>query len=165
MDIKAAVERLEHSTEFSRWKKQHPNSFFADAFMIFDDEGKTHWQLGYYDAASKKITVFVMEDVILVKQPGDVFKKENDAVLKVDLDKVALDSGEALKKVREVCILEYPAEKVVKTIFILQHIKEGLVWNITNITESLKTINVKIDAGTGKVVGHKLVSLFEFRKK
>ncbi len=165
MEIKEVVERLEHSTEFSRWKKEHKNSFFADAFMIADDEEQSHWQLGYYDEDENRITVFVMEKVIHVKEPAEVFKKDKDAVLKVNLGKVKLGVEDVKRKLRELLTLEYSKEKIVKSIFILQNIKVGQVWNVTNITESFKTLNVKIDAETGKVLEHKLVSLFEFRKR
>ena len=50
-----------------------------------------------------------------------------------------------------------------KTIAILQNIELGQLWNITLVTSSLKTINIKIDAKTGKTIKHELISLFQFR--
>lgn len=164
MEIKEVAERLIHSTEFVKWKKNHPNSFFADAFMIYDEIEKSHWQIGYYDKDEKKITVFVMEDVIMVNESEEVFKKEGDKVLEVNLNNVKLGVDDVKKKLRELCILEYPKEKIVKSIFILQTVKFGQIWNITNVTENFKTLNVKMDTATGQILEHKIVSLFQFRK-
>ena len=38
MDVKTHLATLEASTEFSDWKKEHPNSFLAHVFRMLDGE-------------------------------------------------------------------------------------------------------------------------------
>ena len=53
-----------------------------------------------------------------------------------------------------------------KTIVILQNLSEfGNIWNITYVTHSFKTLNMKINAENGKILHHDIVSLMDFVKK
>ena len=52
-----------------------------------------------------------------------------------------------------------------KIIMLIQnHNKLGNIWNITYVTESFKTLNIKIDAASGKIVRDELIELFQFKK-
>ena len=54
----------------------------------------------------------------------------------------------------------------IKTIAILQNIKpHGNIWNLTYITQAFNTLNMKIDASTGKILDHNHSSIFSFRKE
>ena len=49
---------------------------------------------------------------------------------------------------------------------ILQNLGEfGNIWNITYVTHSFKTLNIKINAENGKILHHSLDSLMDFVKK
>ena len=47
-----------------------------------------------------------------------------------------------------------------KEVVILQNLDVGQVWNITYITKSFQTLNIKIDAETGDVLEDKLHQIF-----
>src|SRR3989344_2458059 len=72
----------------------------------------------------------------------------------------------AFKILQEMDPDEWQIGFYIKTIAILQNIKElGNIWNITYVTEAFNTLNMRIDASTGKVLEHKLSSVFSFRKE
>jgi hypothetical protein len=56
-------------------------------------------------------------------------------------------------------------ELVTKRIFVVQHITEGTVWNNTYVTQSLKTLNVKIDCQSGKVLSENLQSILSMTRQ
>ncbi len=164
MEIKKAIETLEGSDEFKHWKKSHEDNYLADAFIIVDENGKTEWQVGYYDKKSDKITVFLTGEKVVAKPEEEVFKKDG-IVKSLDLGKVKKDLKEALEICRDLFSKKYTSEITLKTIVVLQHIDIGQVWNMTCITNKYNTINVKVDSETGKVISHSLISMFDFVQK
>ena len=72
----------------------------------------------------------------------------------------------AIEKADEFQKKNLPRENNVKTIVILQNMaKLGNVWNITYLTDAFNTLNMKIDAATGKVLEHTTASVFSFKKE
>ena len=125
------------------------------------------WQLGFYDSKSDKITTFVMKDnSIDIRKEDDVFKEDETKVHQLELDKIKIGLDEAITKAGEFQSKNYPKDRSVKTIAILQNIADsGNMWNITFITESFNTLNMKIDASAGKIINHNLSSIFSLRKE
>ena len=96
----------------------------------------------------------------------EIFKKPDMDVREIDLDKVKLTFAEIIDKASGFQKEKYPKEETDKIIAILQNLEEfGNVWNITVITNSFKTLNMKVSAEDGRVLEHKLSSIFEFRKE
>lgn len=167
MDIKPALSKLEESPEFKKWHHKNKNTYFSYAFKIPQEMDSNEWQLGFYNQKKDKITTFVMEGGnITIKPEEEIFKKEGMEVNEIQLDKVKLAFDNAIIKADEFQQKNFPKDKSVKTIAILQNIpKLGNIWNITYVTESFNTLNMKIDASTGKVLEHNLSSVFSFRKE
>ena len=83
----------------------------------------------------------------------------------IETNKVKITFDNAIAKASEFQSKNFPKDRGVKTITILQNIPDlGNVWNITYVTEAFNTLNIKIDASTGKVLEHNLVSVFSFGK-
>lgn len=163
MEIKEVIENLCSHSEFKEWKKTHKDCYLVHAFKMPDDANENIWQIGYYDKKKDKITTFFIEqgDVKIIPEE-EVYKREKKAVKELDIDKVKINVNKALEKANEILKEKYK-EQVMKTVIILQNIEEGLVWNITFVTNSFKTLNIKVDAANGKVVKHELTSLMEFK--
>jgi hypothetical protein len=166
MDIKPALKKLEDSLAFKEWHKKNKDTYFSYAFKI-QQEMPDEWQLGFYDKKKDKITTFVVNDsAISIRPEEEVFKKEESKVNEINLEKVKLTFEAVLGKANEFQQKNYQNDKSIKTIAILQNIVEyGTIWNITYVTEAFNTLNMKIDASNGKVVEHKLSSVFDFRKE
>ena len=166
MDLKPALKKLEESKDYKDWHKSNKDTYFSYAFKI-PQEMPDEWQLGFYNKKNDRITTFVMNgSAIIIRPEEEVFKREETKINKIELEKVNLTFDNAISKANEFQSKNYPKDKSVKTIVILQNIsKYGNVWNITYITESFNTLNMKIDASSGKVLEHNLSSVFSFKKE
>lgn len=167
MDMKPALKKLEEDSDFKKWKKSNKNTYFSYAFKIPQEMGLNDWQIGFYDKKKDKITTFVIAgDNIKIRPEEEVFKKEEMKVNAIELDKVKLTLDNAIEKADEFQQKNFPKDKSMKTIAILQNIQElGNIWNITYITEAFNTLNMKINASSGKVIEHNISSVFSFRKE
>ena len=125
------------------------------------------WQLGFYDNKKDKITTFVMNgNNIKIRPEEDVFKKEDMNVNEVQVNKIKLTFDNAILKADEFQQKNFPKDKSIKTIAILQNIdKLGNIWNITYVTEAFNILNMRIDASTGRILEHNLASILSFRKE
>lgn len=166
MELKPALKKLEQSEEFRKWRIKHKDTYFSYAFRIEQDM-PGEWQLGFYDRKKDKITTFVMKDEdISIRGEEDVFKKDDMKVNKVDIIRIKITFENAISKANEFQQRNFPKDKSIKTIAILQNIRQlGNIWNITYITEAFNTLNMKIDASSGKVLEHSVSSVFSFRKE
>ena len=167
MDLKPALEKLEKSPDFRQWRKKNRNTYFSYAFKILEEMGSNEWQLGFYDIKKDRITTFVVTgDDVKIMPEEEVFKKEETKVKEVQLDKVKLAFDSIITKVSQFQGKNFPKDKSIKTIVILQNIPGyGNIWNITYVTEAFNTLNMKIDASNGKILEHNLSSIFSFRKQ
>jgi len=163
MNFKTVLKKLKDSPEFRKWVSKNKKSYLTYALTIIENSEKSDWQIGYYDKKLDKVTAFTINSKIEINPEQDIFKKPGTAVKKINLKDVKFGLDKILKKAQRIKSREYPKELVTKTIAILQNIDLGQLWNITLVTSSLNTINIKIDAKTGKTIKHELISLFQFR--
>ena len=166
MDLNPALKLLEESKDYKDWHKRNKDTYLSYAFKILQ-EMPDEWQLGFYNKKNDKITTFVMNgSAISIRPEEEVFKREETKISEIEMKKVNITFNDAISKANEFQSKNYPKDKSVKTIVILQNIsKYGNIWNITYITESFNTLNMKIDASSGKVLEHNLSSVFSFKKE
>ena len=101
-----------------------------------------------------------------MQKEEEVFKKPSMEVMPIDMEKAKLKFNEIIKKAEKFKNEEYPKETISKTISILQNLRDfGTIWNITFITGSFKTLNMKLNPDNGEVLHHALDSLMNFVKK
>ena len=159
MELKQALQKLEKSAEFKKWKKTHAEAFLAHAFVMLDDANKDIVQFGFFDSKSDKMTPFMVEPKKVSELPeSEVFKSEQ-TITPLVMKHVQLTDEKALEIANEFRNKNYPAELPIKTFFIVQHLDLGCVFNITFFTKSLKTLNLKISVVDGKILRHSLESL------
>ena len=165
MELKQAVSQLEESEAYHDWVKEHKGGFLSYAFALIEKNAPDAWQVGYYDKKQDKITNFAVgREQVEIGENEEIFKKPDAKVLPVEVEKVAISLSHLMDILDEFQQKQYKQEIPQKIIIILQNIKDfGVVWNITYITQTMKTLNMKIDAGSGKVVFHKLTSLFDYK--
>ena len=167
MDLKPSLKKLEESNDFKKWHQKNKNTYLSYVFKIPQEMSSEEWQFGFYNKKKDKITTFIISGNDIKSRPEEeIFKKEDMKVEGIQLDKVKLAFDSAIGKADEFQQKNFPKDKSVKTIAILQNMpKLGNVWNITYVTEAFNTLNMKIDAATGKILEHKLSSIFSFRKE
>ena len=167
MDLKTALKKLEESKDFREWRKKNKNTYLSYVFKIPQEMGTNDWQIGFYDKKKDKITTFVIGGSdISIRAEEEIFKKEDMKVNEIQINKVKLTFDTAIEKASQFQQKNFPKDNCIKTIAILQNIHQfGNIWNITYITESFNTLNMKINAENGNVLEHNLSSVFSFRKE
>ena len=167
MDLKPALKKLEESPSFRKWKQKNKSTYFSYAFKIPQEMGSDDWQLGFYNKKKDKITTFtIAKGNVSIRAEEEIFKKERTKVNEIEIGKVKFTFTNALDKANEFQQKNFPKDRSIKTIAILQNIHGlGNIWNITYVTEAFNTLNMKIDASNGKVLEHNLASVFSFRKE
>lgn len=149
---------MEDSDTFKNWRKKNPDSYLTHAFCMHDGTSIDEWQFGYYNRSRDKIATIVLDDDVTVMPEADVLKKE-DLLNKLDIENVKVNVAEALDIAKKCQEEKYKGQLPMKTIILLQHLNEGLVWNITYLTITFKTLNIKVSAVDGKIADSSLKSL------
>jgi len=167
MDLQSALKKIKDSKEFMDWNKKNPDIFFSYAFKIVEEKKEQPWQLGFYHKSTDKVVTFVADnDEIEMQKEEEIFKKPDMQVKPLEIEKIKIPFKKILKITEEFCKKEYPTEIINKTIAILQNLEEyGNIWNITYITASFKTLNIKVNAENSKIMHHNIESLMSFANK
>lgn len=167
MKLRDALKKLEENDEFKDWNKKNLDNFFSYAFTLLEDKNSHPWQLGYYHKSTDKVVTFTInDDSIEMQKEEEVFKKPDMKVKKVDIKKVKVPFKDILKITEEFRKKEYSKELVNKTMIILQNLEGyGIIWNITYVTHAFNTLNIKVNAESGKIIKHSLDSIMSFVKK
>ncbi|MFC1732950.1 hypothetical protein ACFL6I_21835 [candidate division KSB1 bacterium] len=166
MRIKKEIETLHNSKEFKDWKEKNKESYISYA-LFMTGEKEDNVEIGYYNKKNDKVTTFVMgEKGIEIKPEENVFKKPGMEVEELDVNEVKIDIPEATKIADNLQKTKYPAELPMKLIMILQKLSPlGNIYNVTFVTKTFKTLNIKIDSSSGDVVEDRLVELMQFPGK
>lgn len=160
MNVKSALEKLEASDEYVAWKASHKDAYLTHIFAMLEKDDAV-WQIGYFDPEGL-IYSFEVADEIKLNEAQPPFGPEGTVIDPINMDDVKIKLTDALDKVSTLQHEKYSAHKPLKKIIILQVTKEnGLVYNVTYVTETFKTLNIRIDANSGKVVEDKLVEIFK----
>ncbi len=162
---KALYDHLQEDDLFRRWKKEHQDNYLTHFFSSLDSHGeqKTSWEIGFYDPKDNKITIFVAlaQGGFEIKPEDDIFKRSDDQVEALNIEKVKIDIEKAIKVWKEKAKELFPKEVFGDGFIILQNIKNKTLWNFTFITKTVKFANLKIDASSGNVVMHQTVNLVD----
>lgn len=164
MQFKNAWQTVLDSQKYQDWKQEHQETTFSYAFTTVEKEISKDWQIGFYDKNEDKITTFsILNGEVVDYRTDEVFKQPGSQMLEIELTKVKLSIDEILKLVDEFIKKEYSNEIVNRKIMILQNLPGlGTIWNITLISLTFNSINIKISADTGDIKEHKLSSLKDF---
>ncbi len=162
MKVMDVVKKLEKSSKFKELNKK---SYLAHLFKMMDDLNKDIWQIGYYNEDGT-ITTFIIEkkDIKIVPEQ-EVFQKTKRKVKKLDIDKVKIDLDKALDIVKDLQQKKFSGNTPLKIMVVLQNIANHIVYNITYITNSFNTLNMKIDGINGKVISYELTPMLQFQGK
>jgi len=161
-----AVKKLENSPEFKKYKKENQGAFLTHVFYMLDEANKNAVQVGYYNKDKDRITTFIVEGKSIIKNPeAEVFKEQETVMNPLDLSKVKIGVDDAVEIAENLQKEKYKENIPFKKIAILQHLPVGQVWNITFVTQTFKTLNIKVDAKTGEIASEKLLSIVDFSRK
>ena len=161
MEFKKLIEEIESTEEFKEWKKNHPDFYLAHAFVMKEQDNEM-WNIGYYDKNTNKMETIVKQGDNISFIPEQEILKASQEIIQLNPDEVKISPEEALETAKE-CIKEnYPKEPVLKHFFIIQHLEGATVYNITYVTQTFKTINIKVSVTDGKIIKHSCEKLADF---
>ncbi|MGM5483900.1 MAG: hypothetical protein ACQER9_03215 [Nanobdellota archaeon] len=142
-----------------------PSTFDFKKDNLNIDSCEVH--VGYYNRETKKLVIFKdIKGNIEKEDEQDIFQKEKEEVPEISLDDLEIDENEALKKVVELAEEKYKNTVSLKTLMILQKLKDkGFIWNITILRRDFKNLNVKIDAKKGDILHDNCSSLVDLNKQ
>ncbi|MCX6709464.1 MAG: hypothetical protein NTV63_00710 [Candidatus Woesearchaeota archaeon] len=159
IEFRESFESLKSNPEFRKFIKENPSLYLASVFTLIEDK-PMEWEFCFYDRKKDRLEPFIIsssgvnraEESEAFKEPGKKLKKIDEKALKLGLKEIlSIAAGFQAEK--------YPAEKPVKIIVVL-HQEENLIWNITYLTQTFKTLTVKILAESGEIAGSTIQPLF-----
>jgi len=167
MELKQALEKLTGSKEFKDLNIKNNDIYFSYGFIMLENSKIGPWHIGYYHVSTDKMITFIVDKKEIKKEKEEeIFKKPGVEVKEVDIGKMKISYDKILKIAREFQKRKYPNEIVGKTLAIIQNLERyGNIWNITHITHSFNTLNMKINVENGTVISHNLESVMSFVKK
>ncbi|MBW3013247.1 hypothetical protein KY340_03495 [Candidatus Woesearchaeota archaeon] len=153
-----------NSPEYNQ--KKQSIDYLAHFFVMLDSEFNEsgNWQIGFYNKEEDMVIVFeLMQDKTINMTESKPLKlKEHHVVGELALDEVKMEFNDAIERLRQVMKEKYPSESAVKIIVLLQELENLPVWNLTVVTSTYNTLNVKLDAKNNKVIDHSLSSLLSW---
>jgi len=167
MKVSELLSALDKSAEFKKWREANPKDYLAHVFCMIETEEPSGYDIGFFDPKEQKMCSFTIDEAlsnVMFAGESEVFKRPEDAVKALDPSKVRIEAEQALETASKVQAEKYPKDKPFKKVVILQNIDEGQVWNITYITQTFKTLNMKIDAASGEVLDDRIVDLVQMGK-
>jgi hypothetical protein len=163
MTFKKALACLSKAKDFKEWKAGNEKAFLSYGFLMEDPQIKEEWQIGYYNPETEKLASFSIGDNVIRNPESEMFS-ETKKVLPVLPEALRVTADEALTKAEKLQKEKYPLHTPFKKILLLQTLDMGQVWNITYVTNTFKTLNIKIDSTTGSVLKYDLLDIFKMDK-
>ena len=163
MKFSEALEKLNKSDIFCEWSRNNKNCYLVHGFLMLDPNVKQEWQIGFYDPGKDNITTFNVNSKITKNPESEVFKEEK-RIGELEPDNINFFFDDACEKAEKLQKEKYPRHLPVKKIFVLQKLSGRQVWNITFVTQTFKTLNMKFDSKTGEIISDQLISLFRIEK-
>ncbi len=157
MEIKDLVKGLEESERYRDWEKNNKGFYIVHVFYMTGHPP----QVGYYNDDLDRIITFDLAQDIIINPASEVFK-EKQRVRRLRLDEISVDKPEASRIAVDFRKEKYPGEIPDKEMLLLQEIGGRMVYNQTYFTRAFNTLNIKIDASTGRILSHELASLVSF---
>ena len=162
MKIGPYVTKLNDSSVFRDFQKQHKDAFMVAGFFVLDLEGgKNIHQIDYYVPSKKKIAAFTLDshvtlqmlDLMNSKSPEKLDLKTN-----IDLDQIPGILEDEMKN-RSI------TEEIKKVIAILQNLEGRKVWNLSCVLSGMGILNAHVEDTSRTVLKMEKKSLLDFVQK
>ena len=151
---------MDLSEHVSRAKKALGNDdLYLTSFMtqIASRDDAPAWSLHFYDPIADAIYTYD-DPSSSVRGPDEVLKQA-DFIPELDVEHVTVPYEDALASAYEAAL---PETSFVRVIILLQVLDELETWNITFMNERFHSLNVRIDATSGRVISKEPFELFSF---
>jgi len=167
MDVRELFTKLKEMPEFKEWHAQHVDAKPVHVFLLIEPGADVKYDVGFFDFAKELMSSFLVDDSLKhaeVTETKEIFTKDNQKIKPLEEERIKVSFKEASDTSRKLQKEKYKQHEPIKEVVILQNLQEGQVWNITYITKTFQTLNIKIDAETGTVIEDTLHQIFSFDK-
>ena len=132
---------------------------YLTSFMtqLSDRKDAIRWSVHFYDPLADSMYTYD-EQSGEVYGPDEVLKQA-DFIPELDVNNVTVPVEEALDAAYEAAL---PESTFVRVIVLLQVLDELETWNITFMNERFHSLNVRIDATSGRLIAKEPFELFSF---
>lgn len=167
MNVKETIAKLREHKDFKDWHDKNKGAKFVHTFMMLESGKETGCDIGFYDFDKELMTSFLLDDdsnSVKITESKEVFAQDNQKIKPLEEELLKVNFDDAFETASELQKEKYKQHVPMKEVVVLQNLDIGQVWNITFITKQFQTLNIKIDAETGKVLEDKLHAIFSFDK-
>ena len=158
MKAQELVHKVEKSTVFTTFRKDHPDYYLATVFFLEN----TGWTTGYYSKKEDRMITFTVDPV--KQNPQDEVFKKDEFVTPLEIDDVKISIDKADEIIEKLHQEKYKVHDIVRKIILIQN-HGGLHFNVTLITKTFHVINVILDAISGKVLKETIQNAMSFQEK
>lgn len=160
-------EQLIQDSLFKDWQKQHQHAFLTHLFCQLNSDLKivSNWEIGYFNPATDKITVFVVNDKVEIKPEDKVFKKPESEIENLELNRVKISFEQTVEIFKKGFAQHFPKAERSGGFLILQTIDRNILWNFTFVDKRLKFLNLKINAESGRLEDYREIELVQNGEK
>lgn len=164
MTIAEAFSKLESDYVFKVWKQENKDSYLAHVFMDTQYRGMII-DVGFCNPDQTITTFRITEKQVSVSKPEEVLKQNDTPILPLDKKEVIITLAQALETAENCQKTKYPKNTPIKKFIVLQHLPIGQVYNITHVSQTMETLNMKISAKTGEILEEQAQSFVSVAKK
>ncbi len=163
MDVLDILQKLEGSDGFKAWIAKNPNSYLVHVFKMHDSENLGEWQIGYYNENDTISTFIVDGKEILRQEESAIFKESDNKLLALSRNTIKIGMDDALLRAQNLLKEKYSKHPVLKVFVILQNLKNLDLYNVTFVTHTLHTINIRVSATDGLILSDKITNIMDFK--
>ncbi|MBR9675849.1 hypothetical protein GOV05_02465 [Candidatus Woesearchaeota archaeon] len=165
MKVLKALEKLEAHSTYKKWRENNPDDYLVNFFLFIHDPSlKEEWQIGYYSKEKDEITTFNVGKKVVLNPSSEVFKKEK-IIEELDKKQIMIDYDVALKQAYEYQQKNHSQDRPMKIIIILQVLNNTTLYNITFVTQTFKTLNVKVSSKKAEIISTDIRSIMDLAQK
>ena len=162
MKIAPYVEKLNSSSQYHEFIKQHNDAFMVAGFFILDFEsGQNVHQIDYYVPSKKKIAAFTLDKHVTMQLLDLLNKKapeKLDIKTNVDLEAIHGIIEDEMKN-RNI------TEEIKKIIAVLQNVDGKKIWSINCILSGMGLLSAHLEDDSKTILKMEKKSLFDYMKK
>lgn len=162
MKIAPYVEKLNNSSQYAAFAKEHRDAFMVAGFFVLDFEGGQNLhQIDYYMPSDKKVAAFTLDHGVTMQLLGmlnNQTPERLDLKTKIDLDAL---KGILLDEMKNRSI----TEDVKKIIAVIQSVQGRKIWSINCVLSGMGILRASIEDDSQTVLKMEKSSLFDYIKK
>lgn len=162
MKIAPYVEKLNNSSQYTSFAKEHRDAFMVAGFFVLDFEaGQNLHQIDYYIPSEKKVAAFTLDHGVTMQLLGMLnhqAPERLDLKAKTDLDALKGILQDEMKN-RSI------TEEVKKIIAVIQSVQGRKIWSVNCVLSGMGILRATIEDESQTILKMEKSSLFDYIKK